>query len=168
MPTRNSRAFLEELLTKAGDVPPGSGTRRAHQALDSLHAQGVLVDGEETFTKALWKLLYANGSHPGLSDQDESRFRLLTLTGTRAAYLLASDMVHGAMSAVAESGVSRGARTVEPFVRELEPYLVTIFERLARRDLGLKLGLRTVRDARHRTVTIASPATVPNGDSSIK
>jgi hypothetical protein len=45
------------------------------------------VKGECEFGKALWRLLHANGSHPGLSDQDESRFRLLTLTGY-ARYLL--------------------------------------------------------------------------------
>jgi hypothetical protein len=50
-------------------------------------AKTALVEGEQQFGKDLWKLLHANGSHPGLSDEDESRFRLLTLTGY-ARYLL--------------------------------------------------------------------------------
>ncbi|MCZ7537874.1 MAG: hypothetical protein M5T61_19395 [Acidimicrobiia bacterium] len=40
-----------------------------------------MIADEAGFGKALWKLLHPGGSHPGLSDQDESRFRLLTLTG---------------------------------------------------------------------------------------
>jgi hypothetical protein len=81
------RAFFEDLVRHAGGVPPGAGTGQVQQAFDALQAANKLVNGEQQFGKDLWKLLHANGSHPGLSDQDESRFRLLTLTGY-ARYLL--------------------------------------------------------------------------------
>ena len=81
------RTFFEELVLKAGDVPPNSAAGQVQKAFDALHDANKLVDGEKQFGKALWKLLHANGSHPGLSDQDESRFRLLALTGY-ARYLL--------------------------------------------------------------------------------
>lgn len=81
------RAFFEDLVRNAAGIPPGAGTGQVQRAFDSLQANSKLVPGEDQFGKDLWKLLHANGSHPGLSDQDESRFRLLTLTGY-ARYLL--------------------------------------------------------------------------------
>lgn len=81
------RAFFEDLVRQAAGVPPGGGTGHVQRAFDVLQVAGTLVDGEQQFGKDLWKLLHANGSHPGLSDQDESRFRLLALTGY-ARYLL--------------------------------------------------------------------------------
>lgn len=75
------RAFFEDLVLQAGDVAPSSAAGQVQQAFDALHGADKLVEGEKPFGKALWKLLHANGSHPGLSDQDESRFRLLALTG---------------------------------------------------------------------------------------
>lgn len=81
------RAFFEELVRNAGGIPAGAGTGHVQRAFDALQAAGRLVVGEQQFGKDLWSLLHANGSHPGLSDQDESRFRLLALTGY-ARYLL--------------------------------------------------------------------------------
>jgi hypothetical protein len=81
------RAFFEDLVSQAGSIQPGGGTGHVQQAFDTLQVANLLVDGEQQFGKDLWKLLHANGPHPGLSDQDESRFRLLTLTGY-ARYLL--------------------------------------------------------------------------------
>lgn len=81
------RAFFEDLVGNASGIGAGGGTGQVQQAFDSLQAANKLVAGEQQFGKDFWKLLHANGSHPGLSDQDESRFRLLTLTGY-ARYLL--------------------------------------------------------------------------------
>jgi len=81
------RAFFEDLVQNAGDLPTGGGTGQVQRAFDALQAANKLVDGEQQFGKDLWKLLHPHGSHPGLSDQDESRFRLLALTGY-ARYLL--------------------------------------------------------------------------------
>lgn len=81
------RAFFEALVRNAGGIPSGAGTGHVQRAFDALQAAGNLVSGEQQFGKDLWNLLHANGPHPGLSDQDESRFRLLALTGY-ARYLL--------------------------------------------------------------------------------
>jgi hypothetical protein len=81
------RAFYEDLLRTAAGIAPGGGSGHVQKAFDALDSAGNLVSGEAQFGKDLWKLLHANGSHPGLSDQDESRFRLLALTGY-ARYLL--------------------------------------------------------------------------------
>lgn len=81
------RAFFEDFVRQAGGLPSGGGTGQVQKAFDALQAANKLVEGEQQFGKDLWKLLHAHGSHPGLSDQDESRFRLLALTGY-ARYLL--------------------------------------------------------------------------------
>lgn len=75
------RAFFEDLLRQAGGTTAGTGSGQVQKAFDNLEAAGSLVKGEAEFGKKLWALLHANGSLPGLSDEDESRFRLLTLTG---------------------------------------------------------------------------------------
>lgn len=82
------RAFFEEVVRQAAGNTGSSGTGHVQRAFDALDAASSLVDGEKEFGKSLWKLLHANGSHPGLGDQDECRFRLLALTGY-ARYLLA-------------------------------------------------------------------------------
>jgi hypothetical protein len=75
------RSFFESLVRTAGgtDTQPGSGQVLA--AFDRLDAAGSLLPDEAEFGKRTWKLLHSAGSHPGLSDEDESRFRLLALTG---------------------------------------------------------------------------------------
>jgi hypothetical protein len=75
------RAFFEDFVRQAGGLPPSGGTGQVQKAFDALQAANKLVEGEQQFGKDMWKLLHAHGSHPGLSDQDESRFRLLALTG---------------------------------------------------------------------------------------
>jgi hypothetical protein len=81
------RAFFEDLVPNAGGVLAGAATGHVQRAFDALQAAGTLVEGEQQFGKDLWRMLHAHGSHPGLSDQDECRFRLLALTGY-ARYLL--------------------------------------------------------------------------------
>ena len=75
------RTFFEAVIRNAGGLPERSGHGQVQDALAALDAAGLLLEGEAQFGRDLWKLLHANGSHPGLSDQDESRFRLLALTG---------------------------------------------------------------------------------------
>lgn len=75
------RAFYESVTRTAGGTDTMSGSGQVQAAFDRLSAVGHLLAGEADFGKALWKLLHPGGSHPGLSDEDESRFRLLTLTG---------------------------------------------------------------------------------------
>lgn len=74
------RTFFESLMRTAGGCT-GSTSGQVQAAADALNGEGLLLSDEPQFVKTLWKLLHTSGSHPGLSDQDESRFRLLTLTG---------------------------------------------------------------------------------------
>ncbi len=75
------RAFLESLIRTAGGTSNASGAGQVQAAFDALDGAGHLIADEADFGKKLWKMLHTGGSHPGLSNEDESRFRLLTLTG---------------------------------------------------------------------------------------
>jgi len=75
------RTFFESLMRTAAGSASGSGSGQVQAAADALDSAGVLLAEESAFVKRLWKLLHPGGSHPGLSDEDESRFRLLTITG---------------------------------------------------------------------------------------
>jgi hypothetical protein len=75
------RTFFEALMVAAGGSTGGGHSGQVQAAADALHAMGRLMPNEAEFVKALWKLLHPAGSHPGLSGEDESRFRLLSLTG---------------------------------------------------------------------------------------
>jgi hypothetical protein len=76
------RTFFESLIRTAGGANTGSSKAgQVQAAVDALDGLGRLLSNEGAFAKALWRFLHAGGSHPGLSDQHESRFRLLTLTG---------------------------------------------------------------------------------------
>lgn len=75
------RTFFESLIRTAGGTNDASGSGQVQAAFDALDRAGHLIADEAEFGKKLWKVLHAGGSHPGLSNEDESRFRLLTLTG---------------------------------------------------------------------------------------
>ena len=75
------RTFFESTVRTAGGTDTASGSGQVQKAFDNLDNTGDLLTGEAEFGKRLWGMLHKGGSHPGLSDEDESRFRLLTLTG---------------------------------------------------------------------------------------
>lgn len=75
------RTFYEAVTRVAGGTEGIGGAGQVQAAIGNLDAAGSLIGGEADFAKKLWKMLHPGGSHPGLSDEDESRFRLLTLTG---------------------------------------------------------------------------------------
>ena len=75
------RTFFEDLIRTAAGPKPNNEPRKVHPSADKLNQDGLLISDEREFIKALWKMLHPQGAHPGISDEDESRFRLLTLTG---------------------------------------------------------------------------------------
>lgn len=75
------RTFFESLMRTAGGTNNASGSGQVQAAFDALDGAARLIADEAQFGKKMWKMLHPGGSHPGLSDEDESRFRLLMLTG---------------------------------------------------------------------------------------
>lgn len=75
------RSFYESLLRTAAGNSTSRGSGQVQVAFDTLDSQGILLAGEADFGKKLWGLLHPGGSHPGLSHEHESHFRLLALTG---------------------------------------------------------------------------------------
>ena len=73
------RAFFESVILHAGGTNNAAGSGQVQAAFDGLPVAGDRSD-EGDFGKKLWQMLHPGGSHPGLSDEDESRFRLLALT----------------------------------------------------------------------------------------
>lgn len=74
------RSMLEELLQAAAELVSSRRPRDAQACLDALRKHDVLLGGEYGFAKGLWQLCQSSGSHPGLSSEDEARFRLMTVT----------------------------------------------------------------------------------------
>lgn len=76
------RTFFEALIRTVAGNQEAKGNGQVQKGFDDLDARDdLLVEGEAAFGKAAWRLMHEGGSHPGLSDQDTSRFRLLMLTG---------------------------------------------------------------------------------------
>ena len=75
------RSFFEDLVLTAAGQNSGPTRGAVQKSADQLDQDGRLIPNEREFVTRLWKMLHPRGSHPGLSDEDESRFRLLALTG---------------------------------------------------------------------------------------
>lgn len=74
------RSLLESLLPAAAELVSGVRPKEVQAALDALLKKKILVEGEYSLVKGLWDLSQPRGSHPGLSDEEEARFRLMTIT----------------------------------------------------------------------------------------
>ena len=75
------RSFIEDLILTAAGQSSGPAPGAFQKSVDLLDRDGRLIPDESEFVKKLWKMLHSRGPHPGLSDEDESRFRLIALTG---------------------------------------------------------------------------------------
>ncbi|MEP6479088.1 MAG: hypothetical protein ABJB03_06830 [Rhodoglobus sp.] len=49
-------------------------------AIEALNQAGLFEKGEYDYTMGLWRMSHKNGSHPGLSNEDEALFRLTSVT----------------------------------------------------------------------------------------
>lgn len=74
------RSFLEELLPKVAGELTGGEPRNPVAALQAAAKANELVEGEFDFARGLWAMCQPRGSHPGLSDEEEARFRLIVAT----------------------------------------------------------------------------------------
>jgi hypothetical protein len=95
----NLRAVLEDLVTRLAEdytgyqrtSDPRTGQPQANQggaAINHLVRGGYLAENDGgKLLQGLWAMTHTNGPHPGQSDADEARFRMLMITGT-ARFLL--------------------------------------------------------------------------------
>lgn len=74
------RSTLEEVLPAVTEQATGTRPTEVQAALEKLQKKGLLDGGEFSLAKGLWSMCQSNGSHPGLSDEDEARFRLVSVT----------------------------------------------------------------------------------------
>lgn len=74
------RSLVEAMIPAAAEFVAGRPAKGVVPALEVLRANDVLLDGEFGFAKGLWSMFQSQGSHPGLSHEDEARFRLMTAT----------------------------------------------------------------------------------------
>lgn len=78
--------FVEVAQAKAGFVPrPGHG--EGGNAIQSLANSGLFEPGENDYIKGFWKMSHTNGSHPGLSSEQEALFRFSAATSELSFFL---------------------------------------------------------------------------------
>jgi len=74
------RAAFESIAIEVARTVLGSDQPSGGAALDAMNRATVFVKGEFEFLKGLWQLSHANGSHPGLSSEQEALFRFTAIT----------------------------------------------------------------------------------------
>ena len=77
--------LVESAKTKAGFIPrPGQG---GGSAIQTLADSGLFEPGEHDYVKGFWKMSHTNGSHPGLSSEQEALFRFSAATSALSFFL---------------------------------------------------------------------------------
>jgi len=80
-------AFESVLVALASKINPSTNASNGGGALNAIDRVGAFKTGERNYIDGLWTLSHPNGSHPGLSDEEESTNRLSAVTAA-IAYLL--------------------------------------------------------------------------------
>ncbi|MFC8041542.1 hypothetical protein ACFUOZ_19495 [Paenarthrobacter sp. NPDC057355] len=86
-----TRSTMEGFLVdvakaEAGFVPrPGQGG--GGNAIQELDNSGLFEPGENDYIKGFWKMSHTNGSHPGLSSEQEALFRFSAATSALTFFL---------------------------------------------------------------------------------
>jgi hypothetical protein len=82
------RATLESVLVHvANEINPTAHAAQGGAALNAIDKAGAFEKGERNYIDGLWTLAHSNGSHPGLSGEEESTNRLSAVTAA-IAYLV--------------------------------------------------------------------------------
>lgn len=81
------RTTLEDLVTRLAedhaDYPRQAQASQGNAAITHMIQSGHLPENDGgLLLRGLWRLSHTNGSHPGQSDADESRFRMQVITAT--------------------------------------------------------------------------------------
>jgi hypothetical protein len=74
------RSTLEGVVPFVAEQLSGDRPSNVKSALQKLQASNKLVGGEFSYADGLWQMCQSNGSHLGLSDAEEARFRLVCVT----------------------------------------------------------------------------------------
>jgi hypothetical protein len=74
------RSTLEDFMPSVTQSLTENRPKEIQACLDQLRKCDFLLNGEYGFAKGLWDMCQSRGSHPGLSTEQESRFRLMTVT----------------------------------------------------------------------------------------
>jgi hypothetical protein len=82
------RCVLEDVLPAAAEAITGKRPQQVRAAIEILKQRWSPVEGEYNLLRGLWELSQHRGSHPGLSDEEEARFRLMFVTA-ECRFLLA-------------------------------------------------------------------------------
>lgn len=82
------RSVLEDVLPGAAEAATGTRPEQPRAAIDILRNKWSLAEGEYDLLRGLWSLSQHRGSHPGLSDGEEARCRLMLVT-SECRFLLA-------------------------------------------------------------------------------
>lgn len=72
-------AFESVVITIAQRHKPWRGTSGG-QAIEAINKAGLFEKGEYEYVMGLWRMSHKNGSHPGLSNDDEALFRFNAVT----------------------------------------------------------------------------------------
>lgn len=81
------RATFEGVLVRVAAMRFGWDGDSGGRALDVLNGKKLFEKGEHDFLKGVWAMSHGNGSHPGLSNEDEALFRLNVIVAA-AQYVL--------------------------------------------------------------------------------
>lgn len=75
-------AFLVEMAIQKAAFIVREGQSNGGPAIQALQNANNFEPGEHDYVKGLWKMSHTNGSHPGLSSEEESMFRFSAVTST--------------------------------------------------------------------------------------
>lgn len=74
------RTSLESTLVALAKRQQSWNGTKGGDAIAVLKSRGYLSDEESKYFSGLWNMSHSNGSHPGLSDEDEAQFRIYSVT----------------------------------------------------------------------------------------
>jgi hypothetical protein len=74
------RSTLEDFIPSVTQILTQKRPKEVQACLDQLRTCGFLLNGEYSVAKGLWTMCQSRGPHPGLSSEQESRFRLMAVT----------------------------------------------------------------------------------------
>ncbi|QCP00089.1 hypothetical protein FCN77_23225 [Arthrobacter sp. 24S4-2] len=79
--------FFVEVAAVKANFSPRPGQSNGTPAIEKLSEVGMFEPGEHDYVKGFWKMSHTNGSHPGLSSEQEALFRFSAATSALAFFI---------------------------------------------------------------------------------